>query len=226
MEERGRVDEWSNRIVHFFPIPHPPPEKKVRCAPPVDSALDHLLKHGCLTFFSLHPNQLPSGKYAVKGYPHKLGLLLHGPPGTGKTSLIKALACHTDRHIIEVSLGRIKTNSVSICLCFLSRIAFELSPGCVQHAPSSRLDFTAPLYRLSVVMKWRTITLRMNLGAYSSQWHKNQEGTSSCLSVMPHGVHSLLFLICNPFHFFAIEARSSWYPLSLSHACVCVCINC
>ena len=25
-----------------------------------------------------------SGKYAVKGYPHKLGLLLHGPPGTGK----------------------------------------------------------------------------------------------------------------------------------------------
>jgi chaperone BCS1 len=22
-----------------------------------------------------------SGKYAVKGYPHELGLLLHGPPG-------------------------------------------------------------------------------------------------------------------------------------------------
>jgi chaperone BCS1 len=25
-----------------------------------------------------------TGKYAIKGYPHKLGLLLHGPPGTGK----------------------------------------------------------------------------------------------------------------------------------------------
>jgi chaperone BCS1 len=24
-----------------------------------------------------------SGKYAIKGYPHKLGILLHGPPGTG-----------------------------------------------------------------------------------------------------------------------------------------------
>ena len=24
-----------------------------------------------------------TGKYAIKGYPHKLGLLLHGPPGTG-----------------------------------------------------------------------------------------------------------------------------------------------
>ena len=29
--------------------------------------------------------QSKSGKYSIKGYPHKLGLLLHGPPGTGKT---------------------------------------------------------------------------------------------------------------------------------------------
>lgn len=53
-----------------------------------------------------------SGKYAVAGYPHKLGLLLHGPAGTGKTSLIKALANHLKRHIISVPLARIKTNQV------------------------------------------------------------------------------------------------------------------
>ncbi|KNC84621.1 hypothetical protein SARC_03151 [Sphaeroforma arctica JP610] len=50
------------------------------------------------------------GKYAIRSYPKRLTLLLHGSPGTGKTSLIKALAQHSQRHIISIPLARITTN--------------------------------------------------------------------------------------------------------------------
>jgi chaperone BCS1 len=39
-----------------------------------------------------------------------MGLLLHGLPGCGKTSTIKAIANHTQRHIVSVPLNRIKTS--------------------------------------------------------------------------------------------------------------------
>ncbi|KAE9351823.1 hypothetical protein PF008_g5762 [Phytophthora fragariae] len=51
-----------------------------------------------------------TGKFAIKGFPYKLDLLLHGPPGTGKTSLIKAIAQYTKRHVLTISLGTIKTD--------------------------------------------------------------------------------------------------------------------
>ena len=47
--------------------------------------------------------------YQEKGIPYSLGIGLHGPPGTGKTSFIKALAHYTKRHIVFLSLKIIKT---------------------------------------------------------------------------------------------------------------------
>ena len=49
--------------------------------------------------------------YYEKGIPYTLGIGLHGPPGTGKTSFIKALANYTNRNIIQLSLKLIKTKT-------------------------------------------------------------------------------------------------------------------
>ena len=56
--------------------------------------------------------------YAERGIPHTLGMLLSGPPGTGKTSTIKAIAKDTNRHIINLSLRKTTTQQQLINLFF------------------------------------------------------------------------------------------------------------
>ena len=47
--------------------------------------------------------------YRELGIPYSLGILLYGPVGTGKTSCMKAVASMLKRHLIDVSLSRIKS---------------------------------------------------------------------------------------------------------------------
>jgi len=49
--------------------------------------------------------------YMKHGTPYMFGLLLHGEPGCGKTSTIKAIANMTKRHIVSVPLKNVKTIS-------------------------------------------------------------------------------------------------------------------
>ncbi len=60
-----------------------------------------------LSFFE-HNKQI----YNKLGVPHTFGVLMHGEPGTGKTSTIKAIANFTKRHIIAIPLYKIKDISV------------------------------------------------------------------------------------------------------------------
>jgi chaperone BCS1 len=47
--------------------------------------------------------------YNKKGIPYHFGVFLHGEPGCGKTSIIKATAKLTGKHIFNIHLNRVKT---------------------------------------------------------------------------------------------------------------------
>lgn len=49
--------------------------------------------------------------YRSKGLPYKRGYLFHGPAGTGKTSIIRAMANRTRKHLYSLNLGNLNDDN-------------------------------------------------------------------------------------------------------------------
>lgn len=64
-------------------------------------------------------------EYNRRGIPHKIGVLLHGLPGTGKTSLVGATTNYLQRHLILVKFDQIVTASRLRDLFFSEEIAVQ-----------------------------------------------------------------------------------------------------
>ena len=62
--------------------------------------------HKRILLFRDHPEW-----YEKRGIPYTLGIMLHGTPGCGKTSCIKAIAKDMNRHIFSFSLRDVTTQS-------------------------------------------------------------------------------------------------------------------
>lgn len=66
------------------------------------------------------------GWYKKNGIPHTLGILLHGLPGCGKTSIIKALGKDLDRHIFNLKMSA-KTTEIQLWNLFYNDYVYILN---------------------------------------------------------------------------------------------------
>lgn len=57
-----------------------------------------------------------TGNYSLPGVQWKLNLLLHGPPGTGKSKLARTLAMYTNRHVVSFQIKQVKYQSQLLAL--------------------------------------------------------------------------------------------------------------
>jgi len=94
-----------------------------------------------LDLFIHHPDW-----YMDRGIPHSLGIMLHGVPGSGKTSTIKAVARDTHRHIFCLSLRPYTTQRQLTSLFFNETVV-------VQSYDGAKLTYKIPLNRRVYVIE-------------------------------------------------------------------------
>lgn len=130
--------------------------------------------------------------YTKHGIPYTLGLGLKGPPGTGKTSVIKCIANYLKRHVVVIPLNKIKSEQ-QFYKCF-----FESTYNKSNYKNS--VDFSKKIIVLedidcmSDVVKRRDIRnveaeMRQAAGRDSDEEHgKNELSTSEMLTAVVKGI--------------------------------------
>ena len=114
------------------------------------------------------------GKYKIPGVKHQLGLLLYGPPGTGKTSLIKCVAHKLKRHVVSVSLSKIKTNKELTSLLF--DLVFDVSGAAADNGDNQkRFDFNELVFVMEDIDAASDVVLRRSAGAAASSSSSSNE---------------------------------------------------
>lgn len=88
---------------------------------------------------------LHRGRFMVEGFPYKLGFLLHGPSGVGKTAFVKALAAYTGRDIVSVPLNSVETNQQ------LFDVFLNLTYSCVGESETERVALNNLIFLLGDV---------------------------------------------------------------------------
>ena len=94
-----------------------------------------------LDLFVHHPEW-----YAERGIPHSLGIMLHGIPGAGKTSTIKAIAKDTHRHIFNLSLRPYTTQKQLLNLFYNESVVVYKYDG-------SKTSYNIPMNRRVYVIE-------------------------------------------------------------------------
>lgn len=83
---------------------------------------DDIIKH--IDYFMNNKHE-----YERLGIPYTLGIMIHGPPGTSKTSFLKSLAKYTKRHIIKLPLNKIKNIEVLHSIFYTEEINYTQIPN-------------------------------------------------------------------------------------------------